>query len=88
MQSFCGVLAVPVVRTAARLGQGTVLTLVESIIERAGPLSASELARVGDVSVRTGQRWIRPLLESGVLGASADDARRYVLRQGDNGNAT
>jgi hypothetical protein len=73
---------VPVARTAAGAGQDAVLELATSIIERDGSLTTSELAKAGDVSVRTGQRWVRSLLESGRLKASADDAKRYVLAGG------
>ncbi len=70
---------VPVARTVAGTGQDAVLELAISIIERDGSLTTSELAKAGDVSVRTGQRWVRSLLESGRLKASAGDAKRYVL---------
>jgi hypothetical protein len=73
---------VPVARTAAGAGQDAVLELATSIIERDGSLTTSELAKAGDVSVRTGQRWVRSLLESGRLKAGADDAKRYVLAGG------
>lgn len=76
---------VPVVRTTARSGRDAVFALASSIIERDGSLSTAELAKAGDVSVRTGQRWVRSLLESGRIKVSADDAKRYVLtdREGD-----
>lgn len=71
--------SVPVLRTAAGSGQDVVFALASSIIERDGSLTTSELAKAGDVSVRTGQRWVRALLESGRLKASAGDVKRYVL---------
>ena len=74
---------VPVERTAAGSGQDAVLALVASIIERDGSLTTSELAKASDVSIRTAQRWIRSLRESGRLDASASDPRRYVLRDRD-----
>lgn len=71
--------SVPVMRTAANSGQAAILALTSSIIERDGSLSTSELAKAGDVSVRTAQRWVKTLLESGKLKASVSDAKRYVL---------
>lgn len=75
--------SVPVMRSTAGSGQDAVLALAASIIERDGFLTTSELAKAGDVSVRTGQRWVKSLLKSGKLKASANDNKRYVLANGD-----
>ncbi len=81
--------SVPVERTAAGSGQDAVLALVASIIERDGSLTTSELAKVGDVSIRTAQRWIKSLRDSGQLDVRLNDARQYVLRDaGDDTDAT
>lgn len=77
--------SVPVERTAAGSGQDAIRALVASIIERDGSLTTSELAKAGDVSVRTAQRWIRSLRDSGQLDVSLSDARQYVLHDTDDG---
>lgn len=80
--------SVPVERTAAGSGAGTVFALVTSIIERDGSLTASELAKAGDVSVRTAQRWIRSLRDGGRLTVSNGDDRRYVMANNGDGPET
>ena len=78
----------PVERTAAGSGQDRTLALATSIIERDGSPTASELAKAGDLTARTTQRWIRSLRDSGKLDVCAGNAHRYVLRDGDDGEAT
>lgn len=73
---------VPVNRSVAGSGQGTVIALVESIIARDGSLTTAELAKAGNVSTRTAQRWIKSLRDIGSLDVSLSDARRYVLIDG------
>ncbi len=81
--------SVPVAWSVAGSGRDEISDLVASIIERDGSLVASELAKVGGVSVRTAQRWIRRLTEGGKLKASARDPHRYVLRNtGQDSEAT
>lgn len=65
--------------SVAGSGRDEISDLVASIIERDG-FPAAELAKVGGVSVRTVQRWIRRLAEGGKLKVSARDPHRYVLR--------
>lgn len=72
--------SVPVAWSVAGSGRDEISDLVASIIERDGSPAAAELAKVGGVSVRTVQRWIRRLAEGGKLKASARDPHRYVLR--------
>ena len=65
--------SVPVTWSVAGSGRDEISDLVASIIERDGTLAAAELAKVGGVSVRTAQSWIRRLAEGGKLKASARD---------------
>ena len=72
---------VPVAWSAAGSGFDTTQTLVASIIERDGSLTAAELAKAGGVSVRTAQRWIRRLSEEGKLEVSVRDLHRYTTAE-------
>lgn len=81
--------SVPVAWFVAGSGRDEISDLVASIIERDGSLVASELAKVGGLSVRTVQRWITRLTEGGKLKVSARDPHRYVLcNAGQDGEAT
>ena len=64
---------VPVTWSAAGSNQDSTVGLATSIIERDGSLTITELAKAGDVSARTAQRWIRRLTEEGRLVVSARD---------------
>ena len=79
--------SVPVGRTAAGSGQSAVLSLAASTVEHDGSPAASEIARAGDVSVRTARRRVRAQREAGRLASSAGDARRYVLAESGDTDA-
>lgn len=71
---------VPVWRSAAGSGQGSIFALVSSIAERDGSLTTGELAKAANVSLRTAQRWVKNMLQGEVLLPDGGDAHRYILR--------
>ena len=70
---------VPVERSAARSEQDAIFALVSSIIARDGSLTTTELAKAGNVSLRTSQRWVKTLLHGGRIQAADGDGHHYVL---------
>lgn len=71
--------SVPVERSVAGAEQRAIYALAASIIERDGSLTTGELAKAGNVSLRTAQRWVKSMIESKALKVDADDAHCYVL---------
>lgn len=59
---------------------GDMAALVEALLDQDGSVTSSSLAKLAGVSVRTAQRRIKKLVESGVLAADEVDGRSYRRR--------